>query len=343
MSLLSLGLLPLAEIEQVPPDLLAQMGTRSFGPALGTLVSIDAVLVLSGAVLTSYVGVTGLIRRMSLDRCLPQFLLAENKQRGTNHWIILAFFAVCCSILVATEGEVTLLAGVYTISFLAVMALFAVGNMLLKVERSRLPRETRASWPLVVIAFTAVVLGLIGNVILDSNTVKVFAEYFVGASLIVAVMFLRVQLLRALLFVVKALVQKAEALNDFVGGFVRRTIEVINRRPVVYFTHSADPAELNRAALYVLTNEQTRFLKVVCVYEKEEDIPPDLAKNLTTIDHLYPNLRIDFLSVQGTFGPAIIEALSERLDVPLNYMFIGTLGETFPHRIEELGGVRLIL
>ncbi len=29
ISLLSLGLLPLAEIEQVPPDLLAQMGTRS--------------------------------------------------------------------------------------------------------------------------------------------------------------------------------------------------------------------------------------------------------------------------------------------------------------------------
>ena len=32
------------------------------------MVSADAVCVLSGAVLTAYVGVTGLIRRMALDR-----------------------------------------------------------------------------------------------------------------------------------------------------------------------------------------------------------------------------------------------------------------------------------
>lgn len=40
-------------------------------------------------VLTSYVGVTGLVRNMSGDRCLPQFLLQKNSLRHTNHWIIL--------------------------------------------------------------------------------------------------------------------------------------------------------------------------------------------------------------------------------------------------------------
>jgi amino acid transporter len=35
ISFLSLGLLPLAEIQSVPPDLLARMGTLSVGPALG--------------------------------------------------------------------------------------------------------------------------------------------------------------------------------------------------------------------------------------------------------------------------------------------------------------------
>ena len=35
---------------------------------------------------------------MTLDRCLPQFLLAENDWRKTNHWIILVFFVLCCSI-----------------------------------------------------------------------------------------------------------------------------------------------------------------------------------------------------------------------------------------------------
>jgi amino acid transporter len=48
-------------------------------PWLELLVSIDAALVLSGGVLTSYVGVVGLVRRMALDRCLPNFLLQTNR------------------------------------------------------------------------------------------------------------------------------------------------------------------------------------------------------------------------------------------------------------------------
>ena len=35
--------------------------------------------------------------------------------------------------------------------------------------------------------------------------------------------------------------------------------------------------------------------------------------------------------------------LSRRLDVPKNYMFIGTPSDHFPHSIDDLGGVRLIL
>ncbi|CAN0154970.1 unnamed protein product, partial [Phaeothamnion confervicola] len=60
-------------------------------------VSLDAFVVLSGAVLTAYVGITGLIRRMAKDRCLPQFLLSTNRWRGTNHNIIFGFFALATS------------------------------------------------------------------------------------------------------------------------------------------------------------------------------------------------------------------------------------------------------
>ena len=54
------------------------MGEIAGGNWLSWMISIDAILVLSGAVLTSYVGVNGLVRRMTLDRCLPQFLLKTN-------------------------------------------------------------------------------------------------------------------------------------------------------------------------------------------------------------------------------------------------------------------------
>jgi hypothetical protein len=93
----------------------------------------------------------------------------------------------------------------------------------------------------------------------------------------------------------------------------------------------------------VLENEQTTNMKVVFAYESENQIPSQLAERLNQIDKLYPQLRIDFLAVRGTFGPELIELLSRHLDIPKNYMFIGTPGDRFPHRIEELGGVRLIL
>jgi len=343
IALLALGLLPLSEIQSVPPDLLAQMGTRSAGDALGWWVSVDATLVLSGAVLTSYVGVTGLVRRMSLDRCLPKVLLLENRWRHTNHWIIVSFFALCTSILLATQGRITTLAGVYTLSFLSVMALFAVGNMLLKRTRDRLPRTSRASWPAVTIALVAVLIGILGNILLDPLNVEVFVAYFAVALAAVGIMFLRIELMKLGLFVSRAIVDRVNRVSDWVRQTVHRRIDEIKRMSVVYFTKGDGLPVLNKAALYVLKNEQTNRMLVVHVYDDESKIPRELAEHLSTIDHVYPQLRVDFLAVKGKFGPELIERLSQRLGVPKNYMFIGTPGDRFPHRIEELGGVRLII
>lgn len=343
ISFLSLGMLPLADIQKVPPDLLAQMGENAWGETLRYLVSIDAVLVLSGAVLTSYVGVTGLVRRMSLDRCLPQLLLKENQWRKTNHWIIIGFFLLCTSILFVTGGDIAKLAGVYTISFLSVMALFALGNMLLKRTRGRLPRAVKASWPTVVVAFIAVMIGLFGNIIKDPANFEVFGIYFSIACTAVALMFLRIQIMKLLLDVSRGILERALALNEWIRKHIMSKIHQLNCTAVIYFTKGDDAVILNRAALYVLKNEETSRMKVIHVYEREGDIPADLAHQLATIDRLYPQLRVDFVAVKGVFGPELIERLSKRLAVPKNYMFIGTPGDRFPHRIEELGGVRVIL
>jgi len=270
-------------------------------------------------------------------------MLAQNKWRQTNHYIVIAFFAVCASILSATAGKVSTLAGVYTISFLCVMSLFAIGNMLLKSKRARLPRETRAAWPVVVVALMAVLVGLVGNLLLDPENLRVFAIYFGAASAIVGVMFLRIQLMKLALFVSRAVVDRAMSFNSWIRQTVAKKIEQINSLKVVYFTKGSDPAELNRAALYVLENEQTNNLTVVHVYDDATGPPLALAEHLKMIDRLYPQLRIDFLAVRGIFGPDLIEALSQRLGVPKNYMFLGTPGDRFPHRLQELGGVRLVL
>lgn len=343
ISLLSMGILRLEDFEANKETLLAYMGRHSAMPFVGNLISIDAVLVLSGAVLTSFVGVSGLVKRMSLDRCLPQFLLAENKWRRTNHWIFLGFLGLCISILLATHGKVQSLAGVYTISFLAVMSLFAFGNILLKVKRDRLRRDVRASWPAVIIALIAVVTGIVGNVLLNPDDVKVFLLYFSITILGVGLMFTRLSLLRGLLFVVNEAANSIKTSNDRVLRTLHAAIDAVNSLTVVYFSRGDNLANLNRAALYVMDNEQLKRLEIVHVYSDESLIPPTLREHVEVIDHEYPELVIDLILVKGKFGPDLVEAISQELKVPQNYMFIGTPGEQFPHNLGDLGGVRLII
>jgi hypothetical protein len=47
-------------------------------------------------------------------------------------------------VLFVTGGDLIALAGVYTFSFLAVMGLFGIGNLLLKFKRKKLPRPEKA-------------------------------------------------------------------------------------------------------------------------------------------------------------------------------------------------------
>lgn len=92
IALLALCIIPLAVIESHQESLLSFMGRTTVGPWLGYLISADAVLVLSGAVLTSYVGVTGLAKRITLDRILPNYFLKENS-RCVNSRIVIGFLS----------------------------------------------------------------------------------------------------------------------------------------------------------------------------------------------------------------------------------------------------------
>ncbi|NDK19199.1 MAG: APC family permease, partial [Zetaproteobacteria bacterium] len=77
MALFALALfaLPTLQSDNYQNTLLIQMGEQVGGQWMGVLIAVDAVLVLSGAVLTSFIGVTGLLERMTLDRILPQYFL----------------------------------------------------------------------------------------------------------------------------------------------------------------------------------------------------------------------------------------------------------------------------
>ena len=343
MALLALSMVPIAEVQGHKEALLSHIGFLAGGPWLSVLISVDAALVLSGAVLTSFIGVTGLVRRMTLDRCLPQALLKTNRM-GTTHRIIIGFFLLCVSVLFITRGDLGALAGVYTISFLAVMALFGLGNILLKVRRARLPRPTKASWPAVLVAVAAVLVALVGNGVMNPGYLKVFFAYFIPTMLAVAIMLWRTAILRVFLFFIHGI---SEIILDHTSNAtdaIRRKIDQINSQQFVFFTRGDSVASLNQVMLYVSNNEHTGRIKVVTVYEeKESDIPPRLKDDLEFLDEAYPKIDIEFLAIKGFFGPPLIQELSKKWGIAPNFMFIGSPGDRFPHRLEDLGGVRLII
>ncbi len=343
MAVLALGILPIDALDDTNYDyLLSLMANRMAGQWLAVWVSINAAFVLCGAVLTSFIGVTGLVRRMSLDRCLPQFLLKENN-RGTTHRIIIAFFLLSSSILLLTRGRVETLAGLYAIAFLGVMSLFAIGNILLKLRRSRLKRRYRASTFLVIIALTATLTGLLGNIIKDVDRFWFFLTYFVPTVIIVGIMFWRTRILRLFLYIVQSLVMNIDNLSERITKRTGEMIEEINSAGAIFFTRGDNVSNLNLALLYVRANEETNNLKFIHVYQDEDEIPSRLVSDIKMLDEVYPDIQIELILRKGRFGPELIEELSHELGIPKNYMFIGAPGEQFPHQLADLGGVRLII
>ncbi len=348
MAFLALAIVPIPEVNDYMADLLSHMGEIAGGDWLALIISIDAALVLSGAVLTSYVGVTGLVERITLDRIFPAFFLKKNR-RGSSYRIIIAFFLLCVSILFITKGQVEVLAGVYTISFLSVMALFAVGNILLKIRRRSLPRPERASWPAVFTALFAVLAALVGNIIKQPEpgqpaNIVVFAEYFIPTIMLVAIMLNRIALLEMLLNFIEFLFVPILQFVTKVNQKIYETIDKIQSQEFVFFTRGDNIANLNKVLLYIRQNEHTKKIKIVTVMEQEDkELLEKLVQDIEFLKREYPDIEIEFVKVQGKFTPELVRKLSKKWGIPINFMFIGSPGDHFPYRIEELGGVRLII
>ncbi|MEE8620495.1 MAG: APC family permease [Syntrophobacteria bacterium] len=338
VSILSLNLLPLAEIVGHKDYLLSEMAHLMAGQTFKVIIVLDATLVLSGAVLTSYVGVTGLVHRMALDQVLPQFFLKKSR-RNTSHRIIIAFFLLCSSILLVTKGSLLSLAGVYTISFLGVMTLFGLSNILLKTRRKELKRTYRAGWVTIIIAILATSLGMVGNAIIDHNNLLYFMQYFIPTVLVVVLMYMRIPIYRTIL----------QLLNNVMVKFlVWRTIVIdritaITEQRVVLFARGGDLRRLHVAFNYIVNNESSRSVVIFHLYPNPGQSDEEQIKHsLEALEEIFPMLKVRFVAREGKFGPEIIEAVSKEFGVPANNIFIGAPEDKHAFSIQDLGGVRVI-
>jgi amino acid transporter len=338
ISVLSLNLLPLDQIIFHKDYLLSEMAHLMGGNTFKIIIVLDAAAVLSGAVLTSFVGVTGLVQRMALDQCLPQFLLKKNR-RGTSHRIIISFFLLCSSIMLVTGGRLLSLAGVYTISFLGVMTLFGIGNILLKIRRKELKRTYRAGWGTILIAITATSLGMLGNVIIDYTNLLYFLQYFIPTVLLVVLMYLRIPILKTVL----------QLLNNLMTRFLLWRSTVIDRittiteQKVILFTRGGKLGILHSAFNYIIKNESSRSVVVIHLYNHPEQNEEGLIKDsLKPLGEIFPMLKVQLVVRKGKFGPEIINGVSQEFNVPVNNIFIGAPEEKHTFSIQDLGGVRVI-
>ncbi|KAE8902228.1 hypothetical protein PF005_g23011 [Phytophthora fragariae] len=355
-TLILLGVFSIVYIAQHPSIFVDNMHTSlpevtMFGSALQGANVFSALFL--GYVLTAYVGINGLFQRLAIDRVLPSFLLKTNSWRGTNHFIIVAFFIVASSLVFILDAEVTVLSGVFALAFLCVLMCFIVACLLLKVGREQISREKITSWTNTSFCFCTVTLGILANAFSDLRALSYFFIYFAVFFVVVFLMLTRVSGLKAMLFVSRKLilhfrgdrtsVEQRSALDQaFVGSvMIAKAIETIKNTPVVFFCKTANLPKINEAVSYVMRNEHTYCLRLVHVCEPDAPVPREFEDVVNLFDHIYPSTKIDFIAVTGAFDPAMVQWLSKSMAIPTNMMLMGQPSSKKTHRVSVLG-VRIV-
>ena len=257
--------------------------------------------------------------------------------------ILLVFFLLCVSVLLVTAGQLGPLAGVYTISFLSVMAFFAYGNFLLKSKQPHLPRPVRASIFTVGLALAGVLAALFGNIKLHPEDLVVFLEYFLPAMFLVYAMLNRTDVLELLRLAVESLTKPLPRAARVFRLLLWRQQRELARQEYIFFTKDDDLINLNKVMAYVVENEFTSRLRIVTLLHYDEDYPAELLSDIRVLDHAYAQLSVDVVVMTAQLGPDLVDALSRQWGIPKNFMFIGSTGDWAPYHISELGGVRLII
>lgn len=339
IALVVLNGMPFATIAASSDFLLADAALAVGGNPLKVLICVDAFLVLSGAVLTSYVGVSGLLSRMAIDGCFPQYFGKKNSRDAYTR-IIVAFFLLCASILIVTKAELMSLAGVYTIAFLGVMSLFAIGNLALKIYRPTMKRTYRAPVTVVVMAAICTLAGMVGNVLIDPRNPMFFATYFLPTAGVMIVIAFRDTALRFLLVLMQPVLRVQQNLEAWLKDTIQEEFIVFIRNPL----------RLAAILKYIETNETGKTITIVrCLGVNET---PDIqAREVECIRRIIVSLteggfcadyKLEVVCLELPFGPGAVEKMVTERKVPRNRVFIGSLPTTYPGTYDELGGARTI-
>lgn len=337
ITLVVLNALPMDVITANKDNVLAVAAQTIGGEGYKFMIVIDAFMVLSGAVLTAFVGVSGLMYRMASDNCLP-FALTKKNNKGSFYVIIMLFFLLCTSILLATGGNTISLEGFYTIAFLSVMSLFAIGNLILKESRSELKRPYTTSRVIVVLAFLSTAVGIIGNIKIDPNNLLYFAIYFIPAMTIVFCIIYQDGLLKFLLSSTRNIKPIHKILTTKFKNLTSGTF--------VAFIHHPD--KLFQILEYINRNETGwNIILIHCNNDGSKNYDQSFKELQMLVTYLqkaggFSHFNIECIYKNKPFNEEMIEEVSQEYHIDNNKMMIGSIHESHPFNYDDLGGVRII-
>lgn len=313
--------------------LLAVVSNVIGGIPLSGVIAIDAFFVLCGAVLTAFISVSGLLNRMTLDECLPSFLIKQNKNHAHPR-IVITFFLLCTAILLLTRGNLLYLAGVYTISFLGDMTLFAIGSIILRQTRKELKRPYKAPFFFIVAAALGTTCGIIGNMLLDKSNIFFFLCFFIPGCIFVLCILNQRDILKSLYEYFKSI----PPIRNFLE---RHYLETIDRSFYVFINH---PNRLYQILQYIAKNENGYNITFIHCANGDpqdrialKDIVPAFKK-AGAFENF--NFSYDYMTIP--FGPEAINTYAKEKNIPKNRIFIGSIHQTHWFNYEDLGGVRII-
>jgi len=123
---------------------------------------------------------------------------------------------------------------------------------------------------------------------------------------------------------------------------IDKIMDIITQE-VLVFTRGGNLPKLRRAFDYIIKNEDSQKVYVVYLQgEKNDEVIKNLKADLEVLDRTYPEIDIEFICRQGSFGPEVVRQFSKEFNIPINNMFIGSPEEKHRFTIQELGGVRVI-
>ncbi|KAI9352290.1 amino acid permease-domain-containing protein [Zopfochytrium polystomum] len=228
ISLVSLALVPLASIIENQNTVLSLVANAAAGKWLRVLLAVDAFFVLSGGILTAFVGICGLLEHMVIDNLLPSFLLVQTREqipiiiknfflgrkaskphgkgKGSTPLLPTLFLFICVLLLIVFNGNVTELSLVFSMAFLAVLGMFVVCNAVLRIRMAKevagglssvlSSSRARGSWGGFCVLFSGalVVSAIIGNSIYNPQMITTFFAFFLGLLVIVSIILHRVRI-----------------------------------------------------------------------------------------------------------------------------------------------------